>query len=161
MISILWNIITSTIHFCTVAPSICWQWTMLSLSYIHLLDHLVCNHCFHLCKHTNMPSYTNIRTYFLFIVSSHWYTKILVRYICSNLSEILIRWCISGASPLTAWHCPLPHCWGEETFFTFSRGIGHPFALQVVTLDSYSHPEYGAPAGKALAGLCFAVTIKQ
>jgi len=28
----------------------------------------------------------------------------------------------------------------------------------VVTLDSYSHPEYGAPAGKALAGLCFAVS---
>ena len=27
----------------------------------------------------------------------------------------------------------------------------------MVTLDSYSHPEYGAPAGKALAGLCFAV----
>ena len=119
MILILWNIIISTnIHFCTVAPSVCWQWTMLSLSYIHLLDHLVCNHCFHLCKHTNMPSYTNIRTYFLFIVSSHWYTKILVRYICSNLRS-WIRWCISGASPLTAWYCPLPHCWGEQTFFMF------------------------------------------
>ena len=32
---------------------------------------------------------------------------------------------------------------------------------QVVTLDSYSHPEYGAPAGKALAGLCFAVNINH
>ena len=30
---------------------------------------------------------------------------------------------------------------------------------QVVTLDSYSHPEYGAPAGKALAGLSFAVRL--
>ena len=27
----------------------------------------------------------------------------------------------------------------------------------LVTLDSYSHPQYGAPAGKALAGLCFGV----
>ena len=26
-----------------------------------------------------------------------------------------------------------------------------------VTLESYSHPQYGAPHGKVLAGLCFTV----
>jgi len=34
-------------------------------------------------------------------------------------------------------------------------GAGLFVTVGVITLDSYSHPQYGAPAGKALAGLCF------
>ena len=33
-------------------------------------------------------------------------------------------------------------------------GAGLFLTVGFITLSSYSHPEYGAPAGKALAGLC-------
>jgi len=40
-----------------------------------------------------------------------------------------------------------------------SLGSGLFIAIGVITLDSYDHPKYGSPAGKALAGLCISTGI--
>jgi len=37
-------------------------------------------------------------------------------------------------------------------------GAGLFLTVGLITLDSYSHPQYGAPLGKALAGLCLATS---
>lgn len=40
-----------------------------------------------------------------------------------------------------------------EALLSFVAG-GLLIGIGVITLDSYDHPEYGSPAGQALAGLC-------
>ena len=41
----------------------------------------------------------------------------------------------------------------QEAILSFVAG-GLLICVGVFTLDSYDHPEFGSPAGQALAGLC-------
>ena len=51
----------------------------------------------------------------------------------------------------------LSYCHMFQELLASMLGAALFLCVGLVTLESYSHPEYGAPAGKVLAGLCFGV----
>ena len=52
----------------------------------------------------------------------------------------------------------LIHCLLQEALLSLVGG-GLLIGVGVITLESYDHPEYGSPAGKALSGLCISCGV--